>query len=486
MDRRGFLKLGAQVAAAGAAAGAIGSAAAAAAENAFASEVHRATKFTSILDGAPSDSGIDHVVIVMMENRSFDSYLGWLSKDQLYWDTGRSRYGKSFAVNGNLHQVFTAPDGTRVKTEPHGVMAGPINIWEGCGHNDPGHGWDQGRAERDGGFLASGSGNDNLALEYFRATDLPIYQALARHYTICDDWHASLLGPTYPNREYHVSGQSGGHKDNYLPIAEGGFQWPAIFDRLSAAGVSVTDYASDFPTFVLWGNRAEPLIRTYDDFKTDAAAGTLPSVSYVEPHFIGDLENDDHPLADPRGGQQFIRDVVRTLVRSRLWQKSLLIINYDEWGGFFDHVAPPVVADDRSSPIDEDDFGQCGFRVPNFLVSPYALPNYVDHTQYDHTSVLRFLEWRFLGAPANGTSGNPSNPWWLTTRDRNAKNLGRSLSKEAFDPAIHFDINMALQDPSPPCAENATLVDATHPFAEAVAAGYLERIGLSKRLSHVG
>src|SRR4051812_39466165 len=188
MDRRGFLKLGAQLAAAGA----VGGTAVAAAQGALASEVQRATTFGSILDGAPGDSGIDHVVIVMMENRSFDSYLGWLSKDQKYWDTGRSRYGKSFAVLGNINQVFTDPDGRRVKTEPHGVMAGPINNWEGCGHNDPGHGWDAGRAERDGGFLAEGSGNDNLALAYFRGPDLPIYQALARHYTICDRWHASL------------------------------------------------------------------------------------------------------------------------------------------------------------------------------------------------------------------------------------------------------------------------------------------------------
>ncbi len=481
MDRRGFLKLGAQLAAAGAVSGS----ALAAAEGAFASEVARATKFGSILDGAPSDSGIDHVVIVMMENRSFDSYLGWLAKDWQYWRDGRSRYGKNFAVVGNQSQTYTAPDGTQVQTAPHRKIAGPINVWEGCGHNDPGHGWDAGRAERDGGFLAAGSGNDVLALEYFRDFDLPVYAALARRFTIADHWFASVLGPTYPNREYHVSGQSGGHKDNYLPIVENGFQWTAIFDRLSAAGVSVCDYASDFPTFALFGPRSQPFLRTYDDFQTDAAAGNLPAVSYVEPHFVGDAENDDHPLADPRGGQLFIRDVLRTLVNSPAWNRSLLIINYDEWGGFFEHVPPPIVPDDRASTVDEDNFGQCGFRIPNFIVSPYALPNYVDHTQYDHTSVLRFLEWRFLGAPANGTQGNPANPWWLTTRDRNAKNLGRSLSKAAYDPELHFDVDMKLANPSSPCAPGDALVTGTHPFAEAVRAGYLDRIGLARQLSHV-
>ncbi len=481
MDRRGFLKLGAQLAAAGA----VGGTAVSAAQGAFASEVERATKYGSILDGAPGESGIDHVVVVMMENRSFDSYLGWLGRDWSYWREGRSRYGKSFAVLGNINQTYSAPDGTRVKTAPHRVLAGPGNVWEGCGHNDPGHGWDAGRAERDHGFLAAGSGNDELALCYFREFDLPIYQALARRFTICDRWHASVLGPTYPNREYHLSAQSGGHKDNYLPLAEGGFQWPAIFDRLHTAGVSVADYASDFPTFVLWGNRVLPYLRTYDDFKTDAGAGRLPSVSYVEPYFLGALENDDHPLADPRAGQQFIRDVVRTLVQSDLWQRSLLIVNYDEWGGFFDHVAPPIVPDARSSPIDENNFGQCGFRIPNFIVSPYALRNYADHAQYDHSSVLRFLEWRFLGAPAYGTGGDPKHPWWLTAHDRHAKNLGRSLSKAAFDPALHFDIDMALQDPAPPCGQNAALVDGAHPFAAAVDQGYLDRVGLARKLAHV-
>jgi hypothetical protein len=99
--------------------------------------------------------------------------------------------------------------------------------------------------------------------------------------------------------------------------------------------------------------------------------------------------------------------------------------------------------------------------------------------------VLRFLEWRFLGAPAYGTGGNPANPWWLTVRDRHTQNLGRSLSPAAFDPALHFDIDMPLADPSPPCAENSSTVDGTHPFAEAVHAGYLERVGLAHQLQHV-
>ncbi len=480
MDRRGFLKLGAQLAGAGAVGGAT-----VAAQGAFAMEADRAAKFTSVLAGAPANSGIDTVVIVMMENRSFDSYLGWLNRDAKYIADGKSRFGSGFGVLGNIHQTFTAPDGKRVKTEPHGVNAGPINSWEGCGHPDPGHGWRAGRAERDFGFLASDSGNDPFALSYFQRTDLPIYAALSRRFTICDRWHAALLGPTYPNREYLLSGQSGGHKDNYLPLAEGGFQWPAIFDRLNAAGVSVADYASDFPPFILFGDRTAPYLRTLDDFHADAAAGTLAQVSYVDPSFIGDGENDDHPLADPRAGQLFIRDVVRSFTRSPQWKRGLLLVMYDEWGGFFDHIAPPVALDDRSSPIDDENFGQCGFRVPAIIASPRALHGYVDHTQYDHTSVLRFLEWRFLGAPANGPLGNPANPWWLTTRDRHARNLGRTLSSTVFDPNLHFDIDMHLAAPSPPCGQDAARVLGSHPFATAVEQGYLERLGAGRRLRHI-
>ena len=113
------------------------------------------------------------------------------------------------------------------------MTSGDDNPWRGCGHPDPGHGWDKGRAERVHGFLATGSGNDEFALSYFEAEDLPVYAHLAREFTVCDHWHASVLGPTYPNREYLLSGQSGGHKDNYLPIEEQGFTWATIIDRLA-------------------------------------------------------------------------------------------------------------------------------------------------------------------------------------------------------------------------------------------------------------
>ena len=478
MDRRGFLKLGAQLAGATA----VGSTAALrAADGAFGAEVHRAEKWRSVLDAAPDESGIDTVVIVMMENRSFDSYLGWLGHESKYLERGRSRYGANFRVMGSQRESYLAVDGTMVSTAHHSVLAGPTDDFRGCGHPDPGHGWNAGRVQRDSGFLASGSGNDEFALSTFNGRDLPVYNKLAKRFTIADRWHSSLLGPTYPNRLYLLSGQSGGYKHNYLPFAEDGYQWPALFDRLSARGVGVADYASDFGPLLLFGSRAVPFLRTYADYQSDAAAGTLPSVTYVDPAFLGAGQNDDHPLADPRAGQQFILDTFRTFAEGPQWDRGLFIVLYDEWGGFFDHLAPPVVADDRASALDAENFGQTGFRVPAIMASPRALPGFVDHGRYDHASVLRFLEWRFLGAPPHGPHGDASNPWWLTSRDRNARNIGRTLSNAVYNPDPGFDLHMSLAAPSPVCgAEGRPTIIGSHPFGEAVAAGYTERIGFRR------
>jgi phospholipase C len=475
MERREFLRRSALVAGAAAATGVVGWHATASA--AIAREQLLPTR--SILDGAPSDSGIDTVVVVMMENRSFDSFLGWLADDDGYLERGHARYGAGFSVEGQQHLVYPAPDGRLVRTAHYPERSGTTNIHRGCGHNDPGHSWDAGRAERDGGFLAGGSGNDEFALSTWRGADLPVYQNLAHRFVVCDRWHAAVMGPTYPNREYLFSAQSGGHRDNFLPIAEGGFKWDAIFDRLLAAGVPVRDYASDVPPIFLF-TRGAPLMATIDDYYTDCAAGRLAPVSYVDPKFLEPGESDDHPLADFRAGQAFIRDTFKAFVESPHWERGLFIVLYDEWGGFFDHVPPPVVPDVRASVHDEDNFGQVGFRIPAFVASPRALPGFVDHTRYDHTSIIRFLEWRFLGAPPRGP-GSGSTHWWLTTRDRYANNAGRALSSDVFDPDPRFDLDVHLDPPTPPCAPAgaAATDDFDRPFLQAVESGYLERVAPS-------
>jgi phospholipase C len=442
---------------------------------------HRAVRH-SILEDQPGDSGIDTVVVVMMENRSFDSYLGWLARDHRYLHAGRHRYGHHFHVDGDSFQQFPGADGTAVDTYRR-IGYPDSDPWRACGHPDPGHGWTAGRAERDGGFLAPGSGNDIFALGYFEGVDLPIYDALARRFVVCDQWHASLLGPTYPNREYLLSGQSGGNKTNAFPTGDG-FQWETIVDRLVRAGVSVADYYTDLPPLALWGSRMGPYLYPIADYHARAAAGTLPQVSFLDPGFVGDNRSDDHPLGDPRAAQHFVRDAFSAFARSPQWRRGLFVLTYDEWGGFFDHVAPPHRPDDRTNPVDTEDFSQAGFRVPTILASPRALPGAVDHQLHDHTSVLRFLEWRFLGAPARGPGGSAT--WSLTQRDRNAPNLGELLSAEYDDPALYFDPDLAIPDPSPGCGGPSGLslraVEAEpSPWEEGLESGFWERAGVKLR-----
>ncbi len=409
----------------------------------------------SILSVPASEAPIDHVVILMMENRSFDHYLGWLARDDGYLERGRRNYGADFSIDGQQSQTYSGPDGTEFQTYS---MAGGASVagFRGCGFGDPSHGWGSGRAQRDRGFLGEGSGNDLFALGYQEADDLPFHSRLARRFTTFDHYHASVLGPTQPNRRYLHSAQSGGYKNNYLPIAELGHQWDTIWDRLRAANVGVRSYSPDLPSLAFWGERMAPILWPVDRYFADCATGTLPAVSFLDPPYLPWWQADDHPLCDPAAGQRFLRDVFRAFVESPHWESGLFVLTYDEWGGFFDHVAPPVLPDLLASPIDSENFGQAGFRVPTVLASPFAQPGFVDHRTYDHTSILRFLEWRFLGAPPEGPGGGAD--WSLTPRDRNAANIGASLGLTGPDPQV-FDLDdLPLRAPSKLCSGADQLV----------------------------
>ena len=379
----------------------------------------------SVLHSPAADAPFDTVVILMMENRSFDHYLGWLGADQAYLEQGRSRYGAAFSVDGRTAAGYPRPDGTIASTFHLPSQTSETNPWRGCGHPDPGHGWDSGRTQRDHGFVAEGSGNDDYALGYFLEPDLPCYAPLARHFTVFDRAFCSLMTGTYPNRYYLHAAQSDGMKDGTLPIAEAGFDWPTITDHLLASGVSVGAYFTDVPVIAFWGPRMVPLVRPIADFFVDAAAGRLPRVVFLDPGFMSGMRTDDHPHGDMRTAQAFVNTLVRAFQASPQWRKGVFFVTYDEWGGFWDHVAPVHLADDRSSPDDNEDFSLSGFRIPVIMASPYAQAGYVDHGTYDHASILRFLEWRFLGAPPEGSGGGA---WSLTTRDRHAANIGASLS----------------------------------------------------------
>jgi len=478
LDRREFLKKSAMVAGAGAASTLLPS-----------QIVRAATRAPSILDFPALESPIDTVVVLMMENRSFDHYLGWLRHDENYIEQGRRRHGRSFSVAGDIDQTYADPDGETVDTYYLPEKPDEENPYRGCDHPDPGHGWDEGRAQRDRGFLGEGSENDLYALGYYREDDIPYYARLAREFTIFDNYFCSILGPTFPNREYLHSAQSGGHKNNYVPMEERGFAWETIWDRLMAAGVPAGYYFVDLPVTALWGPRLLPITRHIEEFFGRAVSGTLPNVTFVDPGFTTGYRTDDHPYCDIRAGQRYVYNVIKALVESPQWERTALFITYDEWGGFFDHVKPPHLADSRASANDEDDFSQAGFRVPTLLASPFAKKGFVDHATYDHASILRFLEWRFLGAPPRGPRGKG---WYLTKRDRFARNIGESL--QPTKPVLEFDTSDPFQVPfvstacdgeeleglpipSQPTPSEQQRYLEMHAFENALVQGYFERVG---------
>jgi phospholipase C len=333
---------------------------------------------------------VEHLVVVMLENRSVDHYLGWYGEENPAFD-------------GTRTGSYVDASGATVPTADWGASG--RNNFHGRGFNDPGHGWKAARAEfNEGkldGFLSEGSGNDEFAVSTYGPDDLPIWAQLARGFTTFDRWHASLLGPTQPNRYYLHSAQSAGLKDNSLPpqVASDhpewtlGWDWPTVWDLCGAGGVSCAYYYCNLPQIAYWGPRHLDVARHISAYYEDAALGRLPQVSFIDPWYIAPegLANDDHPHADIRLGQEFLSDVVGAFVESPLFAKAALVVTYDEWGGFWDHVRPPRVPDERASKDLAEDFGQTGFRVPSVCVSPWTQGGRVDHGVHDHVSVLRFI-----------------------------------------------------------------------------------------------
>ena len=349
----------------------------------------------------PGHSGIKHIVVLMMENRSFDHLLGWLP--QVNPDADGKQAGLSYL------------DRYRVPHSTHHLTA-----FASCGFQDPDHSYEGGRIQLNGGkcngWLRSGR-NDSLSIGYFEQPDLQFLGQAAPDWTTFDRYFAAVMAETYPNRFYMHCAQT--DRLHNSDIATGApFKLTTIWDRLKAKGVSGKYYFSDIPfTFLLKqhapksavvGDPAAPVPGT---FFADAAAGTLPAVSFVDPRFLNEdsgLSNDDHPHADIRAGEVFMNDVYDAVRNGPGWAHTVLVITYDEWGGFFDHV-PPGHAHDVSRKT-----SLRGFRVPTIVISPFARRGFVSHQTFDHTSVLKMIEWRWHLKP-------------LTPRDRHAPNLATAL-----------------------------------------------------------
>jgi len=334
----------------------------------------------------PEHSGIEHVVVVMMENRSFDHFLGWLPTADGK-QAGLSYMDQTGAIENTHH------------------LAGDFT---GCGHIQPDHSYQGGRiqfnAGKMDGFLRSG--NDIFSLGYYREEDLTFFGALARQYTTLDRYFCSFMGPTAPNRIFLHSAQT-----DRIDGSPGVCELETIWDRISDAGVSGRCYSQ---VLNLWGSEYTGFIYSYEDYLSDTASGQLPAVSFVDaPYSAQTGAVDDHPFADIRNGDAFLSQTYHALVNSPCWPNSVLIVTFDEWGGFFDHVPPPRVIAPNTTDADLiDGRALLGFRVPTVIVSPFSTgsPSFprVNSTVFDHTSVLKLIEWRWNLRP-------------LTARDASAE-----------------------------------------------------------------
>ena len=352
---------------------------------------------------------VDHIVVLMMENRSFDHMLGYLSLEE-----GRSidglKAGMSNSYGGKKYPIKHLPTKTMANKEDP-CHKGSCVAEQLSGAN--------------GGFVAnfakthSNSADPGVVMGYYNKQDLPTYDFLARNYCVCDKWFSPVPGETWPNRLYAMTGRCDGSLDNKtIP----GYSIPSFVRHLDGAGVSWDWFGIAFTNTLHLTDpdyRSSANFKRLDpDFYQAAMNGNLPSVSWIDPDFgiLSSHQNDDHPPVDITAGQDLVLKVYHALSMGPKWSKTLLIVVYDEHGGFFDHVAPGVAADDNPA------FRRYGARVPAFIVSPNIAPGSVSSTVYDHTSIIKTILLRF--ASANGVPD-------MGARVANAAHLGPLLTAPA-------------------------------------------------------
>jgi phospholipase C len=409
---------------------------------------------TDLAAGADLLPAIKHIVVLMMENHSYDNYLGTLAGrgDGLPTDASGAPAAVNTLPNGQRVGAWHLPSTTQVRGNPSQAWrASHISFGEGtCG-----------------GFASAvwetvPGGDPAIPMGYWTSADLPFYHGLAQVFPVADRWFCSCLGPTFPNRRFLISGTAHGLIDDLpwdlVDYPEAG----TIFDALTRHSISWVNYHNVQPALVVlkrllgggglvllrriasigrWipgvtsavrGNKSYtadlyPLglagavrhLRTTKQFFTDAAAGTLPAVSIVDPDF--GLYSEENPQ-DITHGEAFAAAVVNAVTHGPAWESTLLLWIYDEHGGYYDHVPPPdaVTPDDvparnwqlsrpwvrrlmswlapkslaRLANIDDGpvSYDRYGFRVPAVIVSPYARPDFVLHDVLDHASVLKLIE----------------------------------------------------------------------------------------------
>jgi phospholipase C len=347
---------------------------------------------------------IEHVVILMLENRSFDHMLGLLKKQNpeikgclpgeedcsnpddptaenptMYTVDDTAVYSQaspSHSISGTTAQIYGTADGTEAK------MNGFISSYT-----------------RTTGSVESGAG----IMKCFAPEHIPVLTSLAMDYLTFDGWYAGVPGPTMPNRAYAAASTSHGMGTSNIPMIVGGLPSTTMFRQLLEMGLDYRIYFEQVPALLMFKDLrhkdARPRYGGLKRFYADVAEGNLPELTWIEPAYYN-VENwkfasDQHPDHDVSRGDQLIKDIYESLRNSSLWNTTALIITYDEHGGFFDHVAPPVnvpAPDGINSTDDPFDFTRLGVRVPTVVVSPWVEKGAVVHAtaegegQFEHSS----------------------------------------------------------------------------------------------------
>jgi phospholipase C len=465
-------------------------------------------------------ANVKHIIVITQGGHSFDNYLGALP-----YASGAPYH--SGPCSGNDHHCV---DGLTCSKNNHGLVCGNANVDEDgtivssfhqtvlC-TTDLDTSWTGSHLEGNFTFpnmMASSSPNDgfvrqnqdraggdgpmdqsvNPTMGFYTAADLPFYYGLAETFGLDDRYFSSLPGPPFPNRAYELAATSFGHlsESEFLPPA-GGYKpiGGTIFDLLNRDGITWTNYFGNFATSLIFQGVTTSRVAPVAAFLADAAAGRLPAVSFVDPVFTFTAPGtDEHAPSDVRAGEFYVANLVSAVRNGPNWKDSVIFITYDQNGGFYDHVSPPIASQNGLNSPDGIDpglcedlsapptstlpgggancvglplsdqsfeeatalcpmltqpseaypsfcagFNQLGFRVPLIAVAPFSKPHYVSHTVADHTSLLAMIEQRFLVR-----GGQRSH---LTARDENASALTDMFD---FDHSPSLSANIPSAPPS--------------------------------------
>lgn len=314
---------------------------------------------------------IDHIVTIFLENHTFDNLFGTYP--------GVNGLGENVSLQVSPNSSETAEPFHLSSTSTPDLNHSPATAVEA---------YDGGKMD---GFVYAE--NSSLTMGYYDNRDIPYFWDYASRFVLCDNYFSSVIGPSLPNHLYLVAGQSEGMIDNLNQYC---FSAPLIMDELESRGISWRYYvASDTTTAEVWNplpscasfqNNASRLknVVSVDQFLSDLNSGNLANVVWIIPSG----ENSEHPPNDIVTGEQYVVSLINSIMQSKYWESTTIFLTWDDYGGWYDHVAPPQV----------DSYGY-GFRVPCLVISPYAKEGFIDNTQYDHTSILKFIETVFSLPP---------------------------------------------------------------------------------------